>query len=268
MSDREPQFDVEQWIKEPADLVGDPTILDPWQELGDGDLAAGTFPGAPALEEARERTGLARTRITFIDQDTCISEESFYRSDDDDEGAAAAGRDGNSLLRGRRLPSLAERTPLWQVMSPRVVCVRADLGTDSLISILVALDLRAAPVVDDDGKPIGVVSRSDLLRHRREGEDGEPALRLVGPYGGHGDYLGPGFHTDVESERVADVMMCLAFSLPQTASLSRAAAVMAYEGVHQIPVVADDGGVVGLISSLDVVRWLAQHDGYLVPGHG
>ena len=62
-------------------------------------------------------------------------------------------------------------------------------------------------------------------------------------------------------------MMCLAFSLPETATLSRAAAVMAYEGVHQIPVVASDGKVVGIISSLDVMRWLAQHDNYLVSGN-
>jgi CBS domain-containing protein len=151
-------------------------------------------------------------------------------------------------------------------MHPRVVCVRADLGTDSLTAMLFALDLRSVPVVDEQGRPIGVVSRSDLLRHRRDGEQ-EPPLRLAGPYGGHGDYLGPGFHSDVAAELVADVMMCLAFSLPETATLSRAAAIMAYEGVHQIPVVTSDGKVVGLISSLDVVRWLAQHDGYLVPGN-
>jgi CBS domain-containing protein len=125
-------------------------------------------------------------------------------------------------------------------MSPRVVCVRADLGTDALTEMLFALDLRSVPVVDDQGRPIGVVSRSDLLRHGR---------------------------TDVAADLVGDVMMCLAFSLPETATLSRAAAIMAYEGVHQIPVVASDGKVVGLISSLDIVRWLAQRDGYAVPGN-
>jgi len=62
--------------------------------------------------------------------------------------------------------------------------------------------------------------------------------------------------------------MCMTFSLPESATLSRAAAVMAYEGVHQIPVVASDGTIVGLISALDVARWLAQHDGYLVAGSG
>ena len=41
---------------------------------------------------------------------------------------------------------------------------------------------------------------------------------------------------------------------------------MAYEGVHQIPVVASDRKIVGLIAALDVARWLAQHDGYLVAG--
>jgi CBS domain-containing protein len=39
---------------------------------------------------------------------------------------------------------------------------------------------------------------------------------------------------------------------------------MAYEGVHRVPVVAADGRVVGILSSLDVVRWLAHHG---VPAH-
>ena len=140
-----------------------------------------------------------------------------------------------------RLPSAADRTQLWQVMTARAVCVTPDLETEALTSILDDLDLRAVPVVDAEGRPIGVVSRSDLLRRSRDGADRPP-------------------------EKVVDVMMSLAFSLPKTASLSRAAAVMAYECVHRIPVVALDGTVVGIISSLDIVRWLARHDGYLVPG--
>ena len=267
MSKQESQLAVDRWVTHAADSADERLASDPWQELGHGDFATGTSPGE-FLDVPRAPTELMRTRVTYVGEGTCINEESFYRpepSSTDDEGRSAAGGNGHHLLRISRLPSLADQTPLWRVMNPRVVCVRADLGTDTLIAMLFALDLRSVPVVDDGGRPVGVVSRSDLLRHWRDGEQ-EPPLRLAGPYGGHGDYLGPGFHADVEAELVADVMMCLAFSLPETATLSRAAAVMAYEGVHRIPVVASDGKVVGLVSSLDVMRWLAQHDGYPVPG--
>ena len=40
---------------------------------------------------------------------------------------------------------------------------------------------------------------------------------------------------------------------------------MAFEGVHGIPVVDDAGRVSGVITTLDVLRWLAQEEGYLAP---
>lgn len=90
-------------------------------------------------------------------------------------------------------------------------------------------------MVDGDCRPLGVVSRSDLLAI-----SGDQAT-------------------------VADVMMPMAFTLPETATLSRAAALMAVEGVHRMPVVSSEGRVVGIISSLDVARWLAANDGYIEP---
>lgn len=216
-----------------------------WQEL-EAEAAAvrasGTSPGNLFDDGDDEPTESLRTRVTFSGTGTATYE---VRDSGATVLAALSSADGpgsgDELMRGSRLPSAADRTQLRRVMTSRVVCVRSDLETAALVSILIDLDLRAVPVVDAEGRPIGIVSRSDLLRRRRD--DG-----------------------DRRSERVVDVMMSLAFSLPETASLSRAAAVMAYECVHRIPVVAVDGTVVGIISSLDVVRWLARHDGYLVPG--
>jgi CBS domain-containing protein len=253
MSKQESQLVIDRWGTRAPDPTGELLATDPWQDFGHGDFATGTSPGEILVDDSGAMPGLVRTRITYLGEGSCINEESFHPVSTGDEGRSAASGNGHHLLSTSRLPSLADRTPLWWVMNPRVVCVRADLGTDSLTAMLFALDLRSVPVVDEQGRPVGVVSRSDLLRHGRDGEE-EPPLRLAGPYGGHGDYLGPGFHADVAAELVADVMMCLAFSLPETATLSRAA-------------VTSDGKVVGLISSLDVVRWLAQHDGYLVAGN-
>jgi CBS domain-containing protein len=43
-----------------------------------------------------------------------------------------------------------------------------------------------------------------------------------------------------------------------------AATVMAIEGVHRIPVTSESGEVVGILSALDVLRWLAEQDGYAI----
>jgi CBS domain-containing protein len=39
---------------------------------------------------------------------------------------------------------------------------------------------------------------------------------------------------------------------------------MTIEGVHRVPVIDHGGKVVGMISSLDVMRWVAAEDGYPV----
>ena len=46
------------------------------------------------------------------------------------------------------------------------------------------------------------------------------------------------------------------------APLTLAAAVMAIEQVHRLPVLAPGGAVVGVLSALDLLRWLAEADGY------
>ncbi len=57
-------------------------------------------------------------------------------------------------------------------------------------------------------------------------------------------------------------------SIPDDATLSQAAALMAYEGVPQLAVVTRSGEVVGQVSALDVARWLAEQDGYILPRAG
>lgn len=57
----------------------------------------------------------------------------------------------------------------------------------------------------------------------------------------------------------------MVFTLPESASLSKAAALMAFEGVHRLPILSNDGKVVGILSALDVLRWLAKQQGYVVP---
>src|SRR3954467_15624816 len=57
-----------------------------------------------------------------------------------------------------------ERTRLWSVMAPRLVCVLPDAKTDLLRDILLQRGVTGAPVVDLAGTVVGFVSRADLLR--------------------------------------------------------------------------------------------------------
>jgi CBS-domain-containing membrane protein len=53
------------------------------------------------------------------------------------------------------------------------------------------------------------------------------------------------------------------FALPESAPIAKAAALMAFESIHRLPILDDGGAVVGLLSPLDVAGWLATRAGYL-----
>jgi CBS domain-containing protein len=115
--------------------------------------------------------------------------------------------------------------------------------------------MSGAPVVDGDGRPVGVVSKTDLLRHLHERGD------AVEPTGGVPDEAG--FHAvHLDETLVRDVMMPVVFAIAADTTIAAAAALMAGEGVHRLPVLDADGAVVGLLSTLDVVRWVANRAGY------
>ncbi len=97
-------------------------------------------------------------------------------------------------------------------------------------------------VVNERGLPVGMVSKTDIVRHRYENGETEAG----------------------EGATVGELMVPIAFTLLEGATLGHAAALMAWEGVHRIPICSDAGDVIGIISALDVVRWLSRAEGYPV----
>lgn len=131
-------------------------------------------------------------------------------------------------------PTPGERTTVGEVMTRDVWCVRDDVGLDVVARVLRERRLGGLPVVDAAGRCIGVVSLPDLAR-----AEGQKTVR--------------------------ELMSRLTFVLPDNASVSQAAALMALEGVHRLPIVTDDGKVAGIVTSLDLLGWLARQDGYVLP---
>jgi CBS domain-containing protein len=161
-------------------------------------------------------------------------------------------------------PTAADRTPVSAVMTSDVICVGPDVTIETLTALLLERGFSGVPVVDQNGHPIGVVSKTDLLRELSE--DGESTVfsPLDTRAKNRMDVLGGGYHVEsLTRATVGEVMMPVAFTLSEHAPIAQAAALMAFEGVHRIPVVSAEGEVVGLVSSLDILRWLAEQDGYL-----
>lgn len=134
------------------------------------------------------------------------------------------------------------RAPVSSIMARDVACVRPGVGLDELRAFFADRAMQDAPVVAADGRLLGMVSRLDLQREHAHGS--APSHELT----------------------AAGIMTPVPFTLRETAPLTQAAALLAYEGAYRLPVVSDENVVVGLLSALDLLRWFARQDGYLEPG--
>jgi CBS-domain-containing membrane protein len=129
----------------------------------------------------------------------------------------------------------AAHTPVEAVMSPDVACVTCDVGVADIAALFLDEGVSAVPVVDYDHFPIGVLSKTDLIRPE--------VLAPAGPGRGAraaASLLGPTLHTIAEGE-----------------SLATAAARMVDAHIHHLLVVGRDGRLVGMLSSFDLMRWIA-----------
>ena len=152
------------------------------------------------------------------------------------------------------------RVPVSAIMTSDVICVQKDLSVEALTTLFLERGFSGAPVVDENGRPIGLVSKTDLVRERHDDDGLEEQEPLCVREGGGVEYeLGPGFHAvQIARATVADIMMPIVFALPENATIAKASALMVFEGVHRIPVVSSGGQVVGILSSLDILGWLAS----------
>ena len=160
------------------------------------------------------------------------------------------------------LRSAADRTPVSDAMTADVLCVRETVSIEALSALFLTRGISGAPVVDERGRAIGVVSKTDLVREQYENGQAlfDPAASELTARA-LGDDLQV---TEMTRGTVADVMTPVALTLYAHSPLSRAAALMACERMHRIPVVSEEGKVVGILTAMDVMRWLAEQDGYVV----
>ncbi|NUT52586.1 MAG: CBS domain-containing protein [Saccharothrix sp.] len=130
------------------------------------------------------------------------------------------------------------------LMTARVITVHPDRAAKEAARLLAEHTFSTLPVVDDDGRLVGVVTEADLLRHRVLPDPGTyvhglaplPPAATVGEVMSTGVVkAGPGTHV-VELSKV-----------------------MLDRHVHTVPVV-DGDRLVGVVSRRDLLRAIARDD--------
>jgi CBS domain-containing protein len=139
------------------------------------------------------------------------------------------------------------------LMVPNPVSIREDALVREAIVLLTDKGFSAAPVIDAAGRPVGVLSRSDILVHQREKVDYVP---------GRSEYYEAaetawGFQVEnIDPTLVREMMTPAVFSVTPDAPVAKVIDEMLALHVHRLFVVDKAGVLVGVISALDVVRHL------------
>jgi CBS domain-containing protein len=143
------------------------------------------------------------------------------------------------------------------LMTANPVSIYQGASIQEAIALLTDRGFGAAPVIDDAGRPVGVLSRSDILVHEREqgrhatlpdSEDWEDKPRKT---------RHEGFSVEVvDPTKVRDIMTPVVFTVGLPTPAKKVVEQMLNLKVHQLFVVDQDLALVGVISSLDVLRHL------------
>jgi CBS domain-containing protein len=140
-------------------------------------------------------------------------------------------------------PSLRAETAA-ELMTPNPVCVRDNATLAEVMDLFIDKAFTAAPVIDEAGHPIGVVSQSDLLIHERQkSRRPAPSTAATGamPSG---------------TTLVHDVMTPAVFGVTPDTPAGKVIEQMLALNVNRLYVVDRDGTLLGTISALDIVRRL------------
>ena len=137
------------------------------------------------------------------------------------------------------------------LMSRDVICILADLDVGSVAWLLSSKHIGGLPVVDEQRRPHGMITKSDLLRALGEGRlDGAPfdafdAFDAFDPT----DDAPPTAWT-------AAALMSPAVTVSVWDDIEIAARLFLDKGFRSAPVVDDQDRLVGVISTLDLLRGL------------
>ncbi len=137
------------------------------------------------------------------------------------------------------------------VMSRDVVVVTANSTMSEAADILCERQISGAPVVDEFGHCVGVLSGSDYVHSEASHLDSN-AGHLLSPQTSRGGYQ----FEDVQHDLVRRHMTPSVQTIDKTCSLLRVAHCMCAEHLHRLIVIDDNSVPVGVVTSLDLIAAL------------
>jgi CBS domain-containing protein len=146
------------------------------------------------------------------------------------------------------------------IMDASPASVTADASVEDVVKLLQSHELPGVPVVDPGGRLVGIVTEADLVLPDDQGDLHIPHyVNLFGgtvflePLGRFEKRLRKAF-----ASTAADMMTADPDTVGPDATAQEAARLIHESGHNRLPVVDDDGRLVGVVTRVDVLGALAR----------
>jgi CBS domain-containing protein len=139
------------------------------------------------------------------------------------------------------------------VMVSPVITVKPSSTVKEVARIFIDRRISAAPVVDDQGKLVGIVSEGDLLHRSEAGTERKRASWLMLLTGN--DTLAAEY-VKAHARKVADVMTRKVVTATPDTPLHEIASILEKNSIKRVPIVRD-GQLVGLVSRANLLQAVA-----------
>lgn len=120
-----------------------------------------------------------------------------------------------------------------EVMHKRVIAVRPEAAGRDLVLKLLAGTFSGLPVVDDNGIVIGVVTEFDLIKAQQEGKN-------------------------LETVKAQEIMSRPPITVRESTPMEEIIATMMEHRIIRVPVVKENGQLVGIISRSDLLSRMVK----------
>ena len=122
----------------------------------------------------------------------------------------------------------AMNVKVQELMSPSVITTEPHQSVEHVRAMLSRNSISSVPVVDSDGRPVGIVSTTDLAHDLKSGSP------------------------------IKTIMTDKVYTVPQYDDVSIAARVMRNHGIHHV-IVTNERKVVGMLSAFDLLKLVENH---------
>lgn len=144
-----------------------------------------------------------------------------------------------------------------ELMSTSVITVTGETSVRELAKILSDNNIGGAPVVDDQGEVVGVVTESDLIDQNKKVHI-PTVVAILDSF----IFLESPEKMEKELKKMAgskveDIFAHEVITVQQDTPLDEVATLMAEKKVHTLPVL-DEKKLVGVIGKSDIIRTIAQ----------